>query len=146
MSIETKGYLLQDHYVGGGGVDSGLGSADDGEWLDIGSDAVLSNIDVRRERFFTKSIQIQEFWVFVNTAFAAASTNTFTMQTGTVSGTQSTPADALVLTITAAATGIFTTTGSPQVIADVTFILCLFNSDDATDPASMNARGMRYRN
>ena len=142
----TDSYRVEDQYLTGVSFDAALGSADDGKFFDIGGDATLNGTPKRRERFYPRGIVIEAFYIQFSVAFAAASTNTYTMQTGTVSGTQTTPADALILTITASATGMFQTTGSPQNIAESTFINVLFNSDDGTDPAESNTHGMRYRN
>ena len=75
----------------------------------------------------------------VVTGFAAASTNTVRTRIDSA-----TPADSIVLTVTASTTGDFRATGSTRFELQQT-VAVLYNSDDATDPAFIRGWGVEFQ-
>ena len=122
-----------------GGTDTGVGSANDGDFGGYNLSATNMNSQARAKQQFSRNHMTQiELGISINTAYAAASTNTITADVGITFGTAATPADAIVTTITANATGLFSNTGSTD-IPENSYIMFLHNSDDATDPAAIGA-------
>lgn len=78
---------------------------------------------------------VRALCINIVTGFAAATTNTLTTRTNIA-----TPSDAVVLTMPPAATGVITATGAMRFEASE-FLSCLFNSDDATNPAHLFVQG-----
>ena len=135
--------MIVDQYVTATAGDAGVGSTDDGKFYAWSDNSTANSIGDRRDVFFSRAIQIHECWWVVSTAFAAASVNTQRVATSTTPGGATAPSDTIIVTLTANATGLFTNTGL-TLIAPATFVTCLFNSDDGTDPAEVNAHGFRY--
>ncbi len=128
--------------IASSGADLSVGLQDDGDFYDFGSDGNTHQDEDRRERRMPFAATILELWWVITQPFAVASTNTCTIQTATVSDTFATPADALILTYTDNFTGLVIVSGVQVLAVDGMFVIGLFNSDDATNPAEINTHGI----
>jgi len=112
--------------------DAGVGSVDDGRfWGMFGGSAsgTLNASSGLMTCFASRGGFCKSMSINVATAFAVASTNTFTAHIDLGN-----PADAIILSLTALGTGLFQARGNTRFEAG-SAITSIFNSDDGTDPA-----------
>ena len=138
-NIET--YRIHRYTEHSPGFDAGLGLTETGEFICWNAiDASQANEERRSMQYLSPCFIVEAYCVF-SVGFAAASTNTLIIQTGAVHGTLTTPADSITITITASTTGKFSNTGRTFIGVDI-WTAWLFTSDDATDPATLNDKGV----
>ena len=120
--------------------DTSMGSADDGKFF-TDPVTVVQGIGVAAaEGTACNGLNFVAHCYNVRTAFAAASVNTcVSMSNGVV------PADAVTVTLTASGTGVFSNTGSMRVEQFEDWVI-RFNSNDGTDPATIQSRGYSIQN
>ena len=139
---DNRTYRVNSYCISCSGHTTGLGSAGDGDFISWDNDVTLNSNYVRRAVQILEPSFITECFMVLSVAFAAASTNTLTIQTATVINTPTTPADTIIITLTASATGKFSNTRRMFWDTDV-WAAWLYNSDDATDPAVHNDHGIK---
>ena len=139
---DNRTYRVNSYSISSSGHTTGLGSTDDGEFTSWDNVVTLNTSYLRRAVQTLVACFITECYMVISTAFAAASTNTITLQTATVIDTPTTPADTIIVTFTAAATGKFSNTGRMFWDTDV-WAAWLYNSDVGTNPAVHNDHGVK---
>ena len=121
-----------------GGTDTAVGSTNDGDFGGfIQTTGNLNGTTRAREMYTPFPLTMEEMGITIQVAFAVASTNIIeTNVNSSAAQSETVPADAITVTLTANATGIFSNTGGVNIPAD-NYYCFVFSSDDATDPAAM---------